>query len=133
MEKDTYCILSDIIVTPLYKAKCSLETLNLVTTPDPILRDAAIQRFEYTLELAWKTLKRVLQKRGLEAYSPREVFRVAAADQLIQDSAIWIEFIERRNLTSHTYNESTAERVYEVIFRFKQELDTLWQKLLTLK
>lgn len=76
------------------------------------IRDSAIQRFEFTYELAWRVLKRYLAAQGVEARSPREAIRGAFEAGLIPDDPSWLGMIELRNLTSHTYDEKVAERIY---------------------
>lgn len=76
------------------------------------VRDSAIQRFEFTFELFWKSLKAYAEESGLEAYSPRDSVRTAFQLGLIPEHPDWLRMIEDRNLTSHTYNEVTAETIY---------------------
>lgn len=82
-------------------------------------RDMAgiIQAFEYTFEQAWKTFQKVSQTQGLIARSPKE--SIEAAFQLglidISEEECWLQMLEDRNLTSHTYNEETAKKIFEKI------------------
>jgi nucleotidyltransferase substrate binding protein (TIGR01987 family) len=76
------------------------------------VRDSAIQRFEFTFELFWKSLKAYAEETGLEAYSPRDSMRTAFQLGLIQEHPDWLRMIEDRNLTSLTYNEVTADTIY---------------------
>ncbi|MFH0800027.1 MAG: HI0074 family nucleotidyltransferase substrate-binding subunit [Pseudomonadota bacterium] len=86
---------------------------------DEYMRDSAIQRFEFTFELAWKAMKAFLEKeKGLKVYSPRDAIKAAFQVSLIGEDNTWIEMIETRNLTSHVYHEETAERVYHSIPRY---------------
>jgi nucleotidyltransferase substrate binding protein (TIGR01987 family) len=81
---------------------------------DDIVIDAVIQRFEFTYELTWKLLKLILSYRGIvEVRSPRETFKESFASGIITEGNIWIEMLEDRNITSHTYDEEEAEKVYE--------------------
>lgn len=71
-----------------------------------------IQAFEFTHELAWKTLKDLLQERGnLEIYGSRDATREAFKAGLIGGGEVWMEMIESRNLSGHTYNESVANEI----------------------
>lgn len=79
------------------------------------MRDSVIQRFEFCWELAWKTLRLWLEYLGVEATNPRDVFREALQNSLIQDGNAWSELQRMRNLTSHTYDEKLAEQVYQFI------------------
>jgi nucleotidyltransferase substrate binding protein (TIGR01987 family) len=114
-------ILSEINITPLLKAEYTLREV-LVQPKSAFMRDAAIQRFAYCFELAWKTMKRILAYRGLEANSPREVFRLAAKDSLILNPELWFEYLSKRNLTTHTYNETIAEEIYAILPQFSDDL-----------
>ena len=75
-------------------------------------RDAAIQRFEFTFELAWRTMKDYLSYMGVEARSPRDCIRGTFTSGLIKEDIRWLAMIELRNLTSHTYEEAMAERIW---------------------
>lgn len=92
-------------------------------------RDAAIQRFEFTSELAWKMVQRFLREQKIVCRSPKacleEVFRFG----LIQDDPRWIQMLEDRNLTVHTYDETTAEKVYERLPRYLEILQLLQDAL----
>src|ERR1051325_9170025 len=71
-------------------------------------KEGAIQRFEYTVELAWKALKDYLEASGvaLDQKTPKHVIKQAFAANLIQDGQTWIDMLETRNRLSHTYDES---------------------------
>jgi nucleotidyltransferase substrate binding protein (TIGR01987 family) len=77
-----------------------------------IVRDATIQRFEYTFELAWKLFRRVAKVEGIETGSPRQAIRAAYDVGVVENADAWFEMLEDRNRTSHTYNAVTAEQVY---------------------
>ncbi|HFE66977.1 MAG TPA: nucleotidyltransferase [Chloroflexi bacterium] len=96
-----------------------------------------IQSFEYTHELAWKTLKDFLENIGAEKlYGSRDTTRAAFKAELIEDGEVWMDMIISRNLTSHTYDEETAEKVVSVILdeyyseyvALKETLETLQEK-----
>ena len=76
------------------------------------MRDACIQRFEFTFELLWKTIQAIARREGLVTNSPRAAFRAGFQLGLMDDTEVWFEMMEDRNLTSHTYNEVTAKRIY---------------------
>ncbi len=59
--------------------------------------------------------------------------KALATLKLLSDSASWLLFIEKRNLTSHTYNSETANEVYQVIPKFVEEADRLFATLSNLK
>ena len=82
---------------------------------DEIYLDATIHRFEFSFELAWKLMKAVLEYEGIEVSSPRSSIREGWKAGLIADAEIWLDMQEKRNLSTHTYNESTALEVYRLI------------------
>ena len=79
-----------------------------------ILRDGVIQRFEFTFELAWKSLKDYMVDQGSgvsELNFPKNVLRAAYAGELISDEDAWLHMLDARNITSHVYDEKTAEEI----------------------
>ena len=79
---------------------------------DALYRDGLIQRFEFTVELSWKSLKEYLdQGFVLAASSPRAVLKDAYAAGVIQDAERWNRILTARNITSHVYDEKTADGV----------------------
>ena len=111
------------------KALTSLEKA-LSQEKNEFTRDASIQRFEFTLELAWKTAGKLLQKEGITfGLSPKNVIRECYQMGWIAQPEIWMDFLEKRNLTSHAYNEATANEVYEVAKQMAPLARELLQKL----
>ena len=94
-----------------------------------------IQGFEYTHELAWNTLKDFLEERGVrDLYGSRDTSRAAFRTGLIENSDRWMEMIQSRNLTTHTYNEATAAQIVSAILdRYFAEFQALQNKLSQLK
>ncbi len=78
----------------------------------PLVVDACIQRFEFCIELTWKTLKRCLAIEGIEANTPRECIQQAYSIHWINDESAWLSMLKDRNLTSHTYKETLALEIY---------------------
>ena len=77
-----------------------------------IVRDAAIQRFEFSFELFWKALKARADDEGLRVVSPREALRAAFQLSLLDDDEQVFQMLEDRNRTSHLYNAVMAEEVF---------------------
>ncbi|MDP3244670.1 MAG: HI0074 family nucleotidyltransferase substrate-binding subunit [bacterium] len=95
-----------------------------------IVRDSAIQRFEFTLDLAWKTLKTFLEeKKGVVCASPKECFREAYRQGVIKYEEEWMEIVDMRNETVHTYNEETAKKIYSQLPDALKHFETLQKKL----
>lgn len=98
-------------------ASRALETLkNILGEPfSEIVRDATIHRFEYTFEACWKSLKAYLAgEEGIVCNSPKSCFRAAFQAGLLDEaeSEAALKMTDERNLTSHTYIEEVAQRVY---------------------
>lgn len=74
-----------------------------------------IQCFEYTFELAWKTMKDYLEQEGFEVKSPRGTIQTAFQIQLITDGHVWIDALDKRNLMTHTYDEDVAKEAEQLI------------------
>lgn len=114
-------ILNDIDISSLIKAKSKLDEA-LLKSVDWLDKTGAIQCFEYSYELSWKFMKKILYKKGLDYRNPRDVFRASAQNNLIEDPEIWFYFIELRNETTHTYDDKKAEKVFKELPRFQNEL-----------
>ena len=111
--------------------RAALERLRdaLVQPKTEWTRDAAIQRFEFTFELAWKAASRCARREGVDALSPREAFRAAFRLGWIADDALWLGMLEDRNRTSHTYSERTAEEIHGRLAAYHTALAALLQRL----
>ena len=100
------------VLLPLFERAVGKLSDALNQEKNEYIRDSAIQRFEFTFELAWKTMKAYLEEQGIRVYSPRESLKGAFQSGLINDDPNWLRTIELRNLTTHTYNESIADEIY---------------------
>jgi nucleotidyltransferase substrate binding protein (TIGR01987 family) len=89
-----------------------LEEAPAVPLDQPLAIDGTIQRFEFALELFWKTLKRLLETKGRQVSLPRDVLKYAYAEGWLDDEARWLQMLRDRNETSHIYDEETARRIY---------------------
>ena len=114
--------INQISISPLKKAADSL-TLALQQKKDDFMRDAVIQRFEYTYELSWKLLKRYLEALSNQReYNVRDIFREAGKQGLIDSVENWLIYHRARNLTSHTYDEIIAEETYVAAKAFSEDV-----------
>ncbi|NJL27818.1 MAG: nucleotidyltransferase [Thermoanaerobaculia bacterium] len=110
-----------LILTSYQLALKTLEEILERSNVDDVVRDATIQRFEYTYELAWKMLQRHLTWMGVldvAHLDKRELFREAARAGIIENPEAWFDYHRARNETSHTYNRATALEVYETAKSF---------------
>ncbi|HHT9113369.1 MAG: nucleotidyltransferase substrate binding protein [Planctomycetes bacterium] len=96
-----------------------------------IVRDATIQRFEYTFEALWKFLKEYLKEReGIVSNSPKSCFRETFSLGFIteEETVKFLEMTDRRNDTSHTYKEEVAQIIYSKIPEYFSEMKGLLKK-----
>lgn len=80
-------------------------------------KEGTIQRFEYTFELGWKTLKDYMENNGivLKEVTPRAVIKRAFEAKIIVEGELWIEMLILRNKLSRTYNEKTFSKAFDAI------------------
>lgn len=126
-----------IKIAPLQKAFQSLvKAVNRsIKEPDDMeIRDACIQRFEYTYELCIKMMKRYIEQEmpiseKVDQMNYRDLLRIAAEIGLITHAELWFQYREARNQTSHAYNEIKAQSVYDVLPDFIQKAQFLINQL----
>lgn len=109
------------------KAVASLREVLERTAATRIKRDAAIQRFEYTVEAIWRLAQRYLSEvKGLDVASPKGAIRLCREEALLTDqqASAAIGMIDDRSLTVHTYNERLAQRIYRHLPRHATLLET---------
>lgn len=97
------------------RTQARLAELSDRSSVSEIERDAAIQRFEFSFEAAWKAAQLFLQEReGLDAPSPKAAIRASLQVGLLSepDARLALAMADDRNLTVHTYNEELAKRVF---------------------
>ena len=108
----------------LEKSLQYLEQAIAIENPDIIQKAGLIQFFEISFELTWNVMKEYLEEQGFQDIrSPRDAIKKAFETQLISDGHTWLPTLQNRNLTSHTYDEETAERVVN-------EIETIYYPLL---
>ena len=102
--------------------KKAMQKLNEVVTTRTIdqlselEREGLIQRFEYTYELAWKTLQDLLRMKGyVDIAGPNPVIAQAFQDGYLENGEVWKKMKLSRELSSHTNDETTAEDIAESI------------------
>lgn len=117
------------------KAFIHLEKAVMTPELNELERQGLIKAFEFTYELAWTTLKDYLVEMGYtELIGSKDTFRQAFQVGLISDGEIWMEMVKSRNLTSHTYNQDTAETIeVDVISTYYPLIKQLLTKLETIQ
>ena len=96
------------------------------------VQDSLIKRFEYTLEVAWKTCKRHLAEEGFaEAAtgSPKSIIRMAAQRNLVDHPEAWFGYLRFRQDTSHDYSSDKAEAVLDITEDFYRDVTALYQRM----
>ncbi len=129
-------------LTSLENATASLErsihaaTKFQATLPPELretVRSGIIQNFEVAYELSWKMMKRWLETNisaeSVDGVTRRELFRLAAESRLLEDVDLWMSFHAARNITSHTYDNNTAEEVSERAEQFVAAAQSLLASL----
>ena len=121
-------LIETVNIEPLLKAikKFELFRQNLGTEQE---QAGAIQSFEYCFELSWKIMKRLLEVRGKIANSPKETYRMAALEGFIKDPELWFDFLKKRNMTVHTYEEKEAQEVISILPTFSEEVNKFLQNI----
>lgn len=105
------------LVRRFEQARRALQSLHevLAMPPSAVVRDAAIQRFEYTVETTWKYAQAALQAaEQLEVASPRAVVRACHERNIVDETGVRALFaaLDDRNLTVHTYDEALALEIF---------------------
>ena len=108
-------------ISPLLKAFSKFEAFRVNDKTDQE-KAGTIQAFEYCFELTWKIMKKLLEERGGIANSPKETFGMVALEGFIGDPEIWFDFLQKRNLTIHSYNNEYADKVIAICTTFSFEI-----------
>jgi nucleotidyltransferase substrate binding protein (TIGR01987 family) len=116
-------------------AKRALETLQeIMDEPySVIIRDAAIQRFEYTFEATWKLIKEYLfEMEGIICNSPKSCFREAFKIGLVNEneSMQTLYMTDDRNMTTHTYHEDVAEEIYKELAGYYELMNKIYMNII---
>lgn len=102
------------------------ETLNTLE------KEGLIQRFEYTFELAWKTMKDLLEAEYISVSFPREVIKVAFQYHLIRNGELWMDMLQNRNLLTHTYEEKRfLAAIEKIVSEYYPAITQVYEELKT--
>lgn len=97
------------------KAFKYLQDTLTIKDPSDAERAGIIQFYEVAFELAWKTLKDFLTAEGFSVKSPREAIKTAFQNGYINKGDLWINALDSRNLSAHTYDEAMARELVQNI------------------
>lgn len=92
-----------------------------------VFQAAVIQAFEYTFEVFWKTFQKIGQGEGVTIGSPKSAFKFAFQSGLLSEEQVWLDILNDRNMTTHTYHEQIAQQIYA---RIKNQYVTAFQHAL---
>lgn len=101
-------------------------------TLNPLEKEGVIQRFKFSFELAWKTLKDFMEHDGFvfATITPRQVLKDAFAAKIVPDGQVWIDMLDHRNLLFHTYNLAKFEEAVKAVHeRYLDAFDQLHEFL----
>ncbi len=109
--------MSDELKYSLEKFKSAIKRLDegVKEAKDNLGRDGVIQRFEFTFELLWKSLRLFLLDEGIITKSPKESLKEGFKFGLIKDEEIFLDMLEDRNQTSHIYSEEVSKEIFKRI------------------
>ncbi len=108
-----------------------LPPLNFCVGGESRSQDSVIQRFEFTIELSWKTLRKYLENEGIvDINSPKQTVRSGFENGILENGKIWIEMLNDRNITSHIYDQEIADKIYgNITEKYIDEIKILCEKL----
>ena len=96
---------------------------------DDLKIDASIQRFEFTFELAWKTIKRALLIEGIVCKTPRECLKASFRLGLIDSEEEWLDMLDDRNAMSHIYSEEEARIIFARLPDYLEAFENLYNAI----
>ena len=117
-----------VSIDTLLKTKNQLDQA-LATAHTELEITGTIKCFEYTYEISWKTMKKILETMGVvDINNPRSVFAAAYKNNLINDIDAWNAYIATRNMTTHTYDALRAHEVFNSLNDFAKHVNSMRQK-----
>ena len=114
----------------LEKVLINLERAVQIPKDRELVAEGTIHRFEMTIELFWKTLRRAITYEGTKVKTSRESLKEAFQLRWLHDEQVWLDMLDSRNTTSHEYlDEALAEDNYEDIVKVAPILRTAFDFL----
>lgn len=111
------------------KAFARLQAAVALQNPSDLEKAGVIQFYEFTFEMAWKTVQDYLEAQEVLVSFPRDVIKAGFKYGLL-DGELWLDMLQKRNLMSHSYDEEDAEIAYRLIVeKYFAAIDELFQKL----
>lgn len=101
-----------------------------IIAKDDLSKDGVIQRFEFTFELLWKTIRIFLKDKGVNTNTPKDCLKEAFKNGWIDNEEAFIKMLEDRNLTSHAYWESKSLEIFNnILSKYTAEIESVIKKL----
>ena len=120
----------ELLLSDYQKAVVQFDEALEQKTGDKLKQAGCLQYFEFCFELAWKTVKAYFEYKGMnDCNSPKDCMKLAFKSNLIDNESTWIEMLENRNITTHTYNFDTALNIYESLLVYLIEMKALLNNL----
>ena len=107
------------------KALDELEQVLTESSENRLIQAGCIQYFEFCFELAWKSVKSVVEQEGLECHSPKTCLKVAHQNGWVEEEPLWLEMLASRNRMSHTCDSGTVLNIYHRLVDFQIALQQL--------
>ena len=118
------------LLVDLEKAVCQFQKALSLPVENDVIKAGCIQYFEFSFELAWKTIKRIAADEGLEdCNSPKSALKAAFSNGWVDDEAVWLEMLSSRNKMSHTYSAEDALDIFDKLPAYVDALQQLVGKL----
>lgn len=119
-----------IILEDLRRAVGQLDAALKVPVTHDVTKAGCIQYFEFSFELAWKTIKCIADEHGVQdCASPKAALKHAFRTGWLDDEAVWLDMLAARNRMSHTYSAADALSVYEKLPEYQVALKRLTERL----
>jgi nucleotidyltransferase substrate binding protein (TIGR01987 family) len=114
------------LLTDFKRALHQLQGALKVPAENDVIKAGCIQYFEFSFELAWKTIKRFAENDGIaDCNSPKSALKAAFGNRWIQEEDIWLDMLSSRNKMSHTYSAEDALDIFDKLPAYAAALQEL--------
>ena len=114
------------LLTDLEKALVQLQEALKLPADNDVIKAGCIQYFEFSFELAWKTIKRIAEEEGLsDCNSPKSALKAAFSNGWIETEEVWLDMLSSRNKMSHTYSAEDAIDIFDKLPAYANALHQL--------